>query len=880
MEPSPLLAQLWGQFSFVPNEAQREAILHTQGPLYLPAGPGSGKTRVLLWRTVNLIACQGVSPDAVFLSTFTEKAAGQLREGIRALLGAVTNVTEQPYDVDRMYVGTVHSLCQRLISDRRFYPDRQKGRAPALMDDLAQYFWLYRKRRWTEFIEPMGLGEDPAGTINALFSNKTSSRHTAVANCLSLYGRLSEECLDKEAWEERTFAPPLAEVMTSLLEGYGRYTASLAEKPSRTDFSLLQQEALKVVQGYHGPPLFTHIIVDEYQDTNTIQERLFFALADPTQNLCVVGDDDQALYRFRGATVENFVRFPDRCQAQWGREPVRIPLATNYRSRQQIVSFYDRFMTWCDWSQGGTKGGRVPGVPYGGDVYRVGDKGIHAASTDAGVAVVATERGKPGAVAQELAALCRRLLDEGTVENANQIAFLFPSLKTNRVAAIKGALEAQGLRVYAPRAGTFLEVEEATDMFGLLLKIFGRVKPDFDPPEYSEFKKYQDWQVAAEARAAELMKVDPQLTEFVKDRKGELQSVQDDLSRLETVVVQNGWDVDAPYDVATMRRPLAGAPGLSAPARKTLTSMYFDRIIQRRIEEGSPFRLRYILDRATSLDWNVLDLFYQLCGFGHFKAMFDLAQNDVDEGPVCNLGLISQYLSRFIEEYTVVMTARLLHEGRFSLMFFASYLYALFRRGESEYEDAEDPFPRGRIPFLTIHQSKGLEFPVVVLGSTHKVDKGAQEVETLVAPLLNRVGGEPLDRMGEFDIMRMFYVALSRAQNLLVLTDCAGQGVVTFSAFKPLLGPDMPRLSGLDLATVPKATMGHDPSPRNYSFTSDFLGYTRCPRQYMVFRKYGFVPSRSQTMMFGSLVHRTIDDLHQLLIAQRGHAGAEGETHA
>ena len=880
MDISPLLAQLWDQFSFVPNDAQREAILHTQGPLYLPAGPGSGKTRVLLWRTVNLIACQGVSPDAVFLSTFTEKAADQLREGIRALLGAVTNVTEQPYDVDRMYVGTVHSLCQRLISDRRFYPDRQKGRAPALMDDLAQYFWLYRKRRWAEFVEPMALGEDAAGIINALFGDKTSSRHTAVANCLSLFGRLSEECLDKAAWEGRTFAPPLAEVMTTLLEGYGRYTDSLAEKPPRTDFSLLQQDALKVVQGYHGPPIFRHIIVDEYQDTNTIQERLFFALANPTQNLCVVGDDDQALYRFRGATVENFVRFPDRCQAHWTQEPTRIPLATNYRSRQQIVGFYDQFMSWCDWSQGGTKGGRLPGQPYGGDVYRVGDKGIHAASTDAGVAVVATERGKPGAIAQELAVLCRRLLNEGTVENANQIAFLFPSLKSSRVGAIKRALEAQGLRVYAPRAGTFLEVEEATDIFGLMLKIFGRVKPDFDPPEYSDFKKYQDWQVASEAQATVLMKADAQLTEFVKDRKTELRLAQEDLDRLEAVVAQKGWDVDVPYDVATMRRALAGAPGLSLQARKTLTSVYFDRIIQRRIDEGSPFRLRYILDRATSLDWNVLDLFYQLCGFGHFKAMFDLAQNDVDEGPVCNLGLISQYLSRFIEEYTVVMTARLLRADRFSLMFFASYLYALFRRGEAEYEDAEDPFPRGRIPFLTIHQSKGLEFPVVVLGSLHKQDRGAQAVERLVAPLLNRTGGEPLERMGEFDIMRMFYVALSRAQNLLVLTDCAGQGIYTFPAFRSLLGPEMPRVPDMDLDAVPKATVGHDPSPRNYSFTSDFLGYTRCPRQYMVFRKYGFVPSRSQTMMFGSLVHRTIDDLHQLLIAQRGQVDKEAVPHA
>src|SRR5262245_64853509 len=71
----PLLKQLWAEFDFNPNPAQRDAILHTNGPLFLPAGPGSGKTRVLLWRAVNLIAVQGVPPECVFLSTFTEKAA-------------------------------------------------------------------------------------------------------------------------------------------------------------------------------------------------------------------------------------------------------------------------------------------------------------------------------------------------------------------------------------------------------------------------------------------------------------------------------------------------------------------------------------------------------------------------------------------------------------------------------------------------------------------------------------------------------------------------------------------------------------------------------------------------------------------------------------
>src|SRR6185436_7978651 len=130
----PTLAQLWEEAGFEPNPNQKKAILHIDGPLYLPAGPGSGKTRVLLGRTLNLIVFHDVKPEEIYLSTFTEKAALQLREGLRGLLGLVTSKTGKPYDIARMYVGTVHSLCQRLILDRRFYPNRQRRRAPALLD--------------------------------------------------------------------------------------------------------------------------------------------------------------------------------------------------------------------------------------------------------------------------------------------------------------------------------------------------------------------------------------------------------------------------------------------------------------------------------------------------------------------------------------------------------------------------------------------------------------------------------------------------------------------------------------------------------------------------------------------------------------------------
>src|SRR5260221_9552356 len=100
------LDQLWQEVGFEPNTNQREAILHVDSPLYLPAGPGSGKTRVLLWRTLNLCVFHGVRPEEIYLSTFTEKAAHQLKEGLRALFGIVTNHTGVPYDLSQRYIGT------------------------------------------------------------------------------------------------------------------------------------------------------------------------------------------------------------------------------------------------------------------------------------------------------------------------------------------------------------------------------------------------------------------------------------------------------------------------------------------------------------------------------------------------------------------------------------------------------------------------------------------------------------------------------------------------------------------------------------------------------------------------------------------------------
>ena len=121
----------WSLKNFKPNPKQEKAILHINGPLFLTAGPGSGKTRVLLWRTVNLIVFHNIDPKKIFLATFTEKAAHQLKDGLRSLLGLITNETGQPYDISGMAIGTVHSICQDILVDRNrcFSEERSKSTA-------------------------------------------------------------------------------------------------------------------------------------------------------------------------------------------------------------------------------------------------------------------------------------------------------------------------------------------------------------------------------------------------------------------------------------------------------------------------------------------------------------------------------------------------------------------------------------------------------------------------------------------------------------------------------------------------------------------------------------------------------------------------------
>jgi len=863
------LEDFWRIKGFHPNDRQREAILYTRGPLFLTAGPGSGKTRVLLWRTLNLIVFENVDPKKIFLATFTEKAAHQLKEGLRSLLGLVTNQTGVPYDISGMAIGTVHSICQNILidPDRRFTIDGNRSRPPVLLDELSQYFKIYNKKYWLELLTSGGYytGVDPEKEqevaqreINKyLFGKDVYSRHLAVMSVIKLFNRFSEENL------EPSEVNPNDITLAKLLKMYSFYREShkKGERIETVDFSLLQQKAFNKIKAFDGAQdVYEHIIVDEYQDTNSIQEQIYFELAKKCKNICVVGDDDQALYRFRGATVENLVEFENRCQKYLGVAPKKISLNTNYRSKKFIVDFYCDFINQTNWKK-----------ENGNGHYRVVDKNIQAHNQETFPAVVATKKKRREEIFSEIARFVFDLKEQGKIQDYSQVAFLFPSLKSlgeksTKVQGFEDALNELGIPVFAPRAGRFLEVPESLDIFGLLFTILGR--PSHQGQGSAGLQSFRNWQLACLDSAKKIIEQDSLLQEYILDRKTEINSILKDFEALIAVINKKKWQIEKPLKLEMMR-DLASASGLSPKCKSILQKTAFNELLKKRQQAGQPVSLKYVVNRVTSVDWSVLDLFYQLNGFKHFQKMYELAEQGIDEGPVCNLGLVTQYLARFMEEYSPIVTASFLSEDRFANTFVGSYLYAIYRLGEQEFEDTDDPFPKGRVPFLTIHQAKGLEFPYVVLGSLRKDERDVDTVEVIIKDLLKKEG-EPLDKMSNFDKMRVFYVGLSRAKLMTILPFFdRGKQNTSEEFLKILEKEDLPTINTLDFKELPIAELEREDLGKNYSYTADYLNYQQCPRKYMIFKKYGFVPSRSQTMFFGSLVHQTIEDLHHLLITER-----------
>lgn len=734
------------------NDAQRAIVGHLDGPLLVIAGPGSGKTYSIVLRALNLLLLKRAQPGQLVLCTFTEKAAFEMRDRMAAAARQVGYTG----DLSELTVSTIHSFCNRVLTQHRHRTEL--GHSFDTLDELTQLLFMFE-----HFDEILGPAE------NDLFLGKWTTRWTAIEGARAYFNKITEELVEPERLVAS--ADPFVAAIGS---AYRRYERALLDA-NRTDFAHLQ----RLVYDLLGDPTtadavtrdLRYVLVDEYQDTNYIQEQFLLKLTEKSRNLCVVGDEDQSLYRFRGATVRNILEFPQRVPGC-----AIVKLTTNYRSHRAIVERYDRWMASADWSN-------PRGASFRYDKTIAADAAGTHANYPSVIAIWGKDRRDEAA---RFADLVEFLKKNEVIADYGQIALLLHSVREEHSGPYLAALEAKGIPAFCPRARAYFEIPEVRDLVACFAVLFGW---------------HGDGRGEARGAVAEL-------ATYVND-----------------AIVQLGRRFGAPH-------PLAEA-------------------LQRWTGEIAALR------GGEALDLRPADYFYHLLALEPFRSAVK------SENTARNLAIFSQLLNVFQSyyHYTVVT-----HRNREFLRFhfFNSFLRLLYDGGINEYEDPDQPFPRGHVQVMTIHQAKGLEFPVVVVGSLSTQLSSPKQIDRDLGPFYHRPPFEPENRITLFDRMRLHYVAFSRPQKLLVLT-----------AHKPPKDHFAPIWQGLpqwpyvqkDLLAAQRFEVRERmPVKKTYSFTGDLKIYETCPRQYQFFREYDFTPSRSAVIFFGLLVHQTIEEIHRIAL--------------
>jgi DNA helicase-2/ATP-dependent DNA helicase PcrA len=281
------------------NPAQREAVVTTEGPLLVVAGAGSGKTRVLTYRVAHLINACGVKPNEILAITFTNKAAGEMRERLENLLGPVART---------IWILTFHSACGRIL---RREAQRLGYRSNFTIYDSADQVRLTKQvleelERDPKRFVPRGIHAQISAAKNQLVTPAEYAERVA-----SFYDQTVAEAYD--LYQRRLFAS------------------------NAVDFDDLLMLTVQVLERFpeareRWQKAFRYVLVDEYQDTNHAQYRLLQLLAEKHRNVCAVGDPDQSIYAFRGADIRNILEFERDFD-----ETKTIALEQNYRSTNTIL---------------------------------------------------------------------------------------------------------------------------------------------------------------------------------------------------------------------------------------------------------------------------------------------------------------------------------------------------------------------------------------------------------------------------------------------------------------------------------------------------------------------------------------------------------------
>lgn len=610
------------------NDAQREAITTTDGPLLIIAGPGTGKTYTLVQRIIYLIKEKDIKPEEIMVATFTEKAA-------KELVTRITNELDKlniPVNLNDMYVGTFHSICLRIIKEHLEYTRIKKNYR--MMEQFDQQYMIFQHINIFRSLP----------YFDKLFKNNIGAWKQSgeiasyINNFLEELVNPNEMLLDDD---------PQILAIANIMDEYQKILAD----ENLIDFTSIQTEAYRLLEENSEilkeiQNQIRYIMVDEYQDTNYIQEKIVFLLAGEQKNICVVGDDDQGLYRFRGATIRNILEFPMHFK---NGECRRVDLTVNYRSEKKIIDFYN---AWMENTEGfNWKNFRFPKQIVPGKI-----------NCSMGTAVLkCSGKNNLDEWCENVYKFITGLEKKGIIKDYNQVAFLSRSVKNDKILKLIRFLEKNDIPVYSPRSEMFFERKEIRELIGLLIMSFPnyflRLKTDSFPIATENYKQYYTF--------LREQCVKP-ITELLQKNK-ELKKWYEEVLKMHSSLTNN-------------------------------------------------------------TDYAFTGLLYQILQFEPFKSYIgiNVGTGIVDERAARNISILLAVLGKYEYLYRVeVFSGK--NIVKTAETFFNMYLKFLYDGGITEYEDDSEYAPSGCVSLMTIHQAKGMEFPIVFVDSLYARPTAAKE---------------------------------------------------------------------------------------------------------------------------------------------------------
>ena len=689
------------------NDKQKEVIYDAKTPAAIIAGPGTGKTFTIVKKVIELIKVEGIAANKILITTFTKKASKELNTRIISEFkkeGINSNLID-------LKIGNFHSLANIYIDkykklDDDFFKEK-------VIDSYFEQYLLEKNLSLFEKIDGFDkyLGANKVLEIQGIFAEITN-------NLIDL------EALKNSKDPKDRFAYEIYQSHVKFLKDNHLLNFQMILK---NFYDLLADKEI----GDQIRNSIDFVIIDEYQDTNFIQQEIAFKLL-KGKNIMVFGDDDQALYRFRGADPKNITNFDEICQEKLGVSANFYKLDINYRSNQAIIDKAQKFLN-------------TSGI--------VNKKEIVAFDENENANCLVRAR------ADNFENLYKiiKILNEKIA--LNQIGFLFPTLNSNYPKNLQNYLEKRGLKVLNLGRSQFFERDEIRILIYILVKIFSSYPSNL--------------------------------------------SYQKDLSYEEMKKLY---------------------------FRRYLAELFNDQSFKNKELDSFIEKIRNIGPKTIS------EIIYKSFELKKLKEILGKKLGDLEnDRALNNIGTFTKLVSEYEEIFAS-------DRENYFLEFIFGYIFYFFKNNSiKEFDEIDKTYDA--INFMTIHNSKGLEFDVVFVSGLNDFPRANSE------GILEKYKISSKEKnLEEIDFYRKYYTAFTRAKNLLVILDnSTDPRLIDFANNLD----DSSKLSTINFiryeVKIEKEIL---------AFTTDIEIYDSCPLKYKFLRKLRFTLPKSHSLIFGSRVHQ------------------------